>query len=69
MMLVVWLLLMVVVTILTHRWIKPLLQQKRVRLVQLIVTISCVIQFIIIYFVVNEIVHYLVKGLNVFYHE
>ena len=63
-----WTVAIIILTMLTKWWTNQLLKQQAIIRAQIIVTISCIVQIIFIYFFMIELIHHLVQGLRVFYH-
>ncbi|RIP35950.1 hypothetical protein BUZ14_04670 [Staphylococcus gallinarum] len=63
-----WTVAIIILTMLTKWWTNQLLKQQAIIRAQIIVTISCIVQIIFIYFFMIELIHYLIQGLRVFYH-
>ncbi|GEQ04434.1 hypothetical protein OXR01_12405 [Staphylococcus gallinarum] len=64
----IWAVAIIILAMLTKLWTNQLLKQHAVIRAQIIVTISCIVQIIFIYFFMIELIHHLVQGLRVFYH-
>lgn len=67
-MIILWLLLIIGVTIIA-KWVINHNHKDNATIVNYCVLIVfCLIQFVLVYFLVGDIIELLVKGLNVFYH-
>lgn len=67
-MIILWLLLIIGVTIIA-KWVINHNHKDHATIVNYCVLIVfCLIQFVLVYFLVGDIIEFLVKGLNVFYH-
>lgn len=67
-MIILWLLLIIAVTIIA-KWVINHNHKDHATIVNYCVLIVfCLIQFVLVYFLVGDIIQLLVKGLNVFYH-
>ncbi|AVQ36830.1 hypothetical protein BUZ59_03220 [Staphylococcus kloosii] len=67
-MIILWLLLIIGVTIIA-KWVINHNHKDHATIVNYCVLIVfCLIQFVLVYFLVGDIIELLVKGLNVFYH-
>ncbi|MCG7339747.1 hypothetical protein MHZ36_10625 [Staphylococcus sp. ACRSN] len=64
----VWTVAIIVLAILTKLWTNRLAKINRMLRAQVIVSISCIVQIIFIYFFMRELVHHLIQGLRMFYH-
>lgn len=67
-MIILWLLLIIGVTLIA-KWIINHNRNNNTAILNFGVLIAlCLIQFVLIYFLIGEMIQLLVKGLNVFYH-
>lgn len=67
-MIILWLLLIIGITIIA-KWVINHNHKDHATIVNYCVLIVfCLIQFVLVYFLVGDIIELLVKGLNVFYH-
>jgi heme/copper-type cytochrome/quinol oxidase subunit 4 len=67
-MIILWLLLIIGVTIIA-KWVINHNHKDHATIVNYcVLIIFCLIQFVLVYFLVGDIIELLVKGLNVFYH-
>lgn len=66
-MILVWAFTIIIISVLTKWGVNQLLKRQRVYLTRCIITVSCIFQFIFVYFLVKELVHYLIQALDVFY--
>ncbi|MDG0842752.1 hypothetical protein M4L39_04805 [Staphylococcus equorum] len=66
-MILVWILTMILITLLSKWYVDRLLKKQQIYIARFVITISCMIQFVVVYFLVKALVGYLVQGLNVFY--
>ncbi|MDW4012985.1 hypothetical protein QI284_08990 [Staphylococcus saprophyticus] len=67
MMILAWVLVIIIISVIT-KWVVHLLTQRQsIYLTKLVITTSCIIQFIIVFFLMKAIVHYLAQALDVFY--
>lgn len=64
----VWTVAIIVLAILTKLWTNRLAKINRMLRAQVIVSISCIVQIIFIYFFMRELVHHLIQGVRMFYH-
>ncbi|WP_432717616.1 hypothetical protein AAA448_04040 [Staphylococcus equorum] len=67
-MILVWILTMILITLLSKWYVNRLLKKQQSYIARFVITISCMVQFVVVYFLVKALVGYLVQGLNVFYH-
>ncbi|PHK50381.1 hypothetical protein [Staphylococcus edaphicus] len=67
MMVLGWTLLMIIISVFTKWIVHLLIQRQSVYFARVVITGSCIIQFIIAYFLIKAIVHYLAQALDVFY--
>lgn len=66
-MILVWALTIIIISVLTKWGVNQLLKRQSVYLTRFVITVSCIFQFIFVYFLVKELVHYLIKAFDVFY--
>ncbi|KYH15127.1 hypothetical protein A0131_10150 [Staphylococcus kloosii] len=67
-MIILWLLLIIGVTIIA-KWVINHNHKDHATIVNYcLLIVFCLIQFVLVYFLVGDIIELLVKGLNVFYH-
>lgn len=67
-MIILWLLLIVGVTIIAKLIINRNRNNYSAILNYCLLIVYCLIQFVLVYFLIGEIIQLLVKGFNVFYH-
>ncbi|MDW5472373.1 hypothetical protein [Staphylococcus equorum] len=67
-MILVWILTMILITLLSKWYVNRLLKKQQIYIARFVITIFCMVQFVVVYFLVKALVGYLVQGLNVFYH-
>lgn len=66
-MILVWAFTIIIISVLTKWGVNQLLKRQRVYLTSFVITVSCIFQFIFVYFLVKELVYYLIQAFDVFY--
>lgn len=66
-MILAWTLVIIIISAITKYVVHALILRQSIYLTRVIITVSCIIQFIIVYFLIKAIVHYLGQALDVFY--
>ncbi|CAM3011343.1 hypothetical protein [Staphylococcus argensis] len=68
-MIIIWLLCAVLIAGLTYYVIKRYQRHLSFVMQQLIIVVMLVLESVVIYYLVKEIVKFIVRGLGLFYHE
>lgn len=68
-MIIIWLLCAVLIVVLTYCAIKRYQKYLSYVMQQVIIVVMLIVESVVIYYLVQEIVKFIVRGLGLFYHE
>lgn len=68
-MIIVYILLLLILVIANHRIVNRLLSENRTYFVRLVATITTVISFVLVYVLIREIMPYVVRMMDLLYHQ
>ncbi|CAM4081373.1 hypothetical protein CD116_03720 [Staphylococcus schweitzeri] len=68
-MIIVYILLLLILVIANHRIVNRLLSENRTYFVRLVATITTVISFVLVYALIREIMPYVVRMMDLLYHQ
>ncbi|HDA7721954.1 TPA: hypothetical protein O5V63_001393 [Staphylococcus aureus] len=68
-MIIVYIVLLLILVYVNYRLVNRLLSENRIYVVRLIVTITTVISFILVYALIHELMPFVVRGMDLMYHQ
>lgn len=68
-MIIVYIVLLLILVIANHRIVNRLLSENRTYFVRLVATITTVISFVLVYALIREIMPYVVRMMDILYHQ
>ncbi|CDR26263.1 hypothetical protein [Staphylococcus schweitzeri] len=68
-MIIVYIVLLLILVIANHRIVNRLLSENRTYFVRLVATITTVISFVLVYALIREIMPYVVRMMDLLYHQ
>lgn len=68
-MIIVYIVLLLILVYVNYRFVNRLLSENRIYVVRLIVTITTVISFILVYALIRELMPFVVRAMDLMYHQ
>lgn len=68
-MIIVYIVLLLILVYVDYRLVNRLLSENRIYVVRLIVTITTVISFILVYALIHELMPFVVRAMDLMYHQ
>ncbi|ELL5580424.1 hypothetical protein Q5A21_001168 [Staphylococcus aureus] len=68
-MIIVYIVLLLILVYVNYRLVNRLLSENRIYVVHLIVTITTVISFILVYALIHELMPFVVRAMDLMYHQ
>lgn len=68
-MIIVYIVLLLILVYVNYRLVNRLLPENRIYVVRLIVTITTVISFILVYALIHELMPFVVRAMDLMYHQ
>ncbi|EOB8123191.1 TPA: hypothetical protein PRC07_001481 [Staphylococcus aureus] len=68
-MIIVYIVLLLILVYVNYRLVNRLLSENRIYVVRLIVTITTVISFILVYALIHELMPFVVRVMDLMYHQ
>lgn len=68
-MIIVYIVILLILVIANHRIVNRLLSENRTYFVRLVATITTVISFVLVYALIREIMPYVVRMMDILYHQ
>ncbi|HAR4487171.1 TPA: hypothetical protein I1P68_001428 [Staphylococcus aureus] len=68
-MIIVYIVLLLILVYVNYRLVNRLLSENRIYVVRLIVTITTVISFILVYALIHEFMPFVVRAMDLMYHQ
>ncbi|ELJ4939591.1 hypothetical protein RTZ20_002002 [Staphylococcus aureus] len=68
-MIIVYIVLLLILVYVNYRLVNRLLSENRIYVVRLIVTITTVISFILVYALTHELMPFVVRAMDLMYHQ
>ncbi|TLU87257.1 hypothetical protein [Staphylococcus aureus] len=68
-MIIVYIVLLLILVYVNYRLVNRLLSENRIYVVRLIVTITTVISFILVYALIHELTPFVVRAMDLMYHQ
>ncbi|HHO5185945.1 TPA: hypothetical protein ACRVJO_000621 [Staphylococcus aureus] len=68
-MIIVYIVLLLILAYVNYRLVNRLLSENRIYVVRLIVTITTVISFILVYALIHELMPFVVRAMDLMYHQ
>ncbi|MGT2397570.1 hypothetical protein ACVPOR_01490 [Staphylococcus aureus] len=68
-MIIVYIVLLLILVYVNYRLVNRLLSENRIYVVGLIVTITTVISFILVYALIHELMPFVVRAMDLMYHQ
>lgn len=68
-MIIVYIVLLLILVYVNDRLVNRLLSENRIYVVRLIVTITTVISFILVYALIHELMPFVVRAMDLMYHQ
>ncbi|HHW8129291.1 TPA: hypothetical protein ACU28U_001916 [Staphylococcus aureus] len=68
-MIIVYIVLLLILVYVNYRLVNRLLSENRIYVVRLIVTITTVISFILVYALIHELMFFVVRAMDLMYHQ
>lgn len=68
-MIIVYIVLLLILVYVNYRLVNRLLSENRIYVVRLIATITAVISFILVYALIHELMPFVVRAMDLMYHQ
>ncbi|HFJ5416150.1 TPA: hypothetical protein ACGUVE_000485 [Staphylococcus aureus] len=68
-MIIVYIALLLILVYVNYRFVNRLLSENRIYVVRLIATITTVISFILVYALIHELMPFVVRAMDLMYHQ